>query len=79
MGLSKRAEKLLARVGDPGNWYSAHGSRTPKAMQELLDAGLVRRGGRMPIIATYFVPTSYRMTYRERYHLGGGRSYEDER
>ena len=88
--LSSRAQKLYARVSNPRHWYQAYGSRTPAAMQELLDAGLVRRGSRMPVVNTYFVPTGYEMEYRERYPdgdgnvIGGGetnvfnRTYEDK-
>lgn len=74
--LSYRAQLLLDRISNPRNWYPTHSPSTPKAMQELIDAGLVRVGTRMPIAKSYYVPTSYRMSYVERYHLGGGRSYE---
>lgn len=76
-GLSWRARKLLERVSNPHNWYQAYVGTAPAAMQELVDAGLVRRGSRMPVVNTYFVPTGYEMEYRERYPDACGRSYDD--
>ena len=56
--LSKRAEKLLARVR-AGRWYPAYGRRTPKAMQELLAADLVGTSGRAAMIVACYVPAGY--------------------
>lgn len=52
--ISKRATDLLKRIYD-GRWYAAHG-RTPKAMAELVAAGLVVQGGRVRQIAACYVP-----------------------
>lgn len=54
--LSKRAEKLLARIKD-GEWYPAFAKDTPAAMQELVDAGLVHHSGRVARAVLCFVPT----------------------
>ncbi len=55
--LSKRAEKLYARIKD-GRWYPAYAKDTPAAMQELVDAGLVHHGGRIARAVLCFVPSA---------------------
>lgn len=55
--LSVRARKLYERV-QRGEWYPAYNGRTPKAMQELADAGLVTVTGRAKVIEACFVPTT---------------------
>ena len=64
MTLSKRAEKLLERLKS-GDFYPCHASDTPKAMQELIDAGLVARAGRVEIIRACYVPAKGYTPYRE--------------
>lgn len=53
--LSKRAAALFERVKN-GDWYPAYSLDTPKAMQELIDAGLVMQTGRVQTIVTCYVP-----------------------
>lgn len=52
--LSKRAEITLRRL-HAGIWYSAQAPLT-KAMEELIDAGLVGTIGRPKVIERVFVP-----------------------
>lgn len=59
--LSPKARKLYERVCDSANWYAGTGhvaleARTPAAMQELLDAGLVVVGGRVERLVSCYVP-----------------------
>lgn len=54
--LSIRAQKLYQRLLD-GEFYPAYSDRTPQAMKELTDAGLVGIGGRVVTIAAFFVPS----------------------
>lgn len=54
--LSPRAATLWRRVQNDSNWYPALAGKTTPAMQELIDAGLVRMGGRVVKMAAYFVP-----------------------
>ena len=56
--LSTRATKLLARVRE-GHFYFAYDPKTPKAMQELVDAGLVGMCGRAVVIRACYVPAGY--------------------
>lgn len=52
--LSKRAEALLARIRS-GDFYRVDSATTPKAMAELIDAGLVGRMGRVETIVACYV------------------------
>ena len=54
--LSIRAQKLYQRLLD-GEFYPAYSDRTPQAMKELTDEGLVSIGGRVVTIAAFFVPS----------------------
>lgn len=54
--LSPAARNLLDRVLDPLNFYAAFSDRTPKAMQELIDAKLVGVMDRVVNIKAYYVP-----------------------
>lgn len=54
-GLSPRARTLLRGLHD-GQWVSTFGKHMPKAMHELLEAGLVRAMGRVKVIESCFVP-----------------------
>lgn len=56
--LSKRAQTLLARVRR-GAWYPEHDPRTPNAMQELIDAGLVNTRGRVQVVRSCYVPATF--------------------
>ncbi len=61
--ISNRAHKLLRRLR-AGHWYPVYDNngfnkRTPKAMQELIDAGLVNTSGRVQIIVACYVPKGY--------------------
>lgn len=53
--LSARAEALFKRI-HAGEWYPAWDSNTPKAMQELIDADLVRIGARVQTVVSCYVP-----------------------
>ena len=57
-GLSKRALALWERIQAPWNWYRPRRS-TPKAMQELVDAGLVRIAGRVNVVTACYVPVGF--------------------
>lgn len=61
--LSIRAQKLLDRLRD-GRFYEAYGNKTPKAMQELVKAGLVGIAGRPVVVGAYYVPASGYIPYR---------------
>ncbi|TIV60311.1 hypothetical protein [Mesorhizobium sp.] len=63
--LSKRAAKLLARVR-AGKFYFNYDKRTPKAMEELVAAGLVGTAGRAVVLRSCFVPAGYEVR-AERY------------
>lgn len=52
--LSKRAQALLARIR-AGDFYRIASANTPKAMAELIEAGLVGRMGRVETIVTCYV------------------------
>lgn len=72
--LSKRAIKLLARVR-AGEYYPAYDERTPKAMAELVEAGLVGTCGRSPEVRAYYVPVGYqpgREAFPSHRHKKGG-------
>lgn len=58
INLSKNAQKLLARVRD-GAFYFAFDARTPKAMEELVTAGLVGTCGRAVELRACYVPAGY--------------------
>lgn len=54
--LSKRATEMLHRLYE-GRFYQAFTKgHIPKAMQELIDAGLVTTGGRVARIVLCYVP-----------------------
>lgn len=52
--LSIRAQTLLARI-ERGHWYKPHTDKVPKAMQELIDHGLVRVAMRVESVAAAYV------------------------
>lgn len=58
--LSARALRLLERVR-AGRWYPVHGSKVPKAMDELVAAGLVGTAGRAAVLVACYVPKGYRV------------------
>lgn len=62
-GLTVRAQKLYERVCS-GEFYFAYDPRTPKAMQELVDAKLVSMDGRPVVIRLCYVPTEGYAPYR---------------
>lgn len=68
MKLSIAAVNLLSRLR-AGEWYPAYGKRTPKAMKELLDAGLVGIMGRVKVIEACFVPCGSRPFRLEKLKL----------
>jgi hypothetical protein len=71
MKLSIAAVNLLSRLR-AGGWYpayTANGKRTPKAMKELWDAGLVCTMGRVKVIETCFVPCGSRPFKLEKLQL----------
>lgn len=55
--LSKAAKRVWKNLC-AGKFYQprAWGTKCPKAMQELVDAGLVVEGGRVQVIGRYYVP-----------------------
>ena len=57
--LSKRAQKMLERLRK-GAWYTWDPRKTPKAMQELAEAGLVDTRGRVASIVRCWVPVGYK-------------------
>lgn len=64
--LTKRAQALLARIRS-GAWYVPYAGKTPKAMDELLAAGLVEIGGRVAVMYLAYVPTGTKPFVREQY------------
>jgi len=54
--LSTRALKLYQRV-IAGGFYNPHSDRTPNAMKELINNGLVGTAGRVVVVERCFVPT----------------------
>lgn len=67
--LSRRASQLLARV-EEGKFYKLHDPKTPKAMQELIDAGLVGLAGRVELVVVCYVPVKgYKPFKMEEYSL----------
>lgn len=61
--LSPRAQQLYQRLLN-GDFYAAYDPKTPKAMQELVAAGLVGIGGRVMKVGAFYVPMGtvpYRM------------------
>ncbi len=65
--LSKRAEKLWERICD-GEFYPAYSEREPKAMRELVDAGLVSVCVRVQTIVACYVPRrGYKPFKQEQY------------
>jgi hypothetical protein len=68
MKLSIAAVNLLSRLR-AGEWYPAYSKRTPKAMKELLDAGLVGIMGRVKVIESCFVPCGSRPFRLEKLKL----------
>lgn len=70
--LSKSAERLLIRVhrGDFYLWDGAprnKNTKTPKAMQELVNAGLVVVGGRVARVVSAYVPKGTKPLKCEQY------------
>lgn len=70
-GVSTRARKLLDRLR-AGKFYpvwDSHGlnRRTPKAMQELIDAGLVGTAGRVCLVVSCYVPDGYTPYIEEKF------------
>lgn len=53
--LSKRAEILFERL-KMGYFYPAFDSKTPAAMKELEDAGLILTAGRVETVRVCYVP-----------------------
>jgi len=66
--MTRAAEKLLRRIRR-GDWYPAYSPRTPKAMKELEDAGLVQIMGRIKVIEACYVPTGTKQFKFEEYPL----------
>lgn len=64
--LSPKAQKLWKRI-QHGAWYSTSSPRTPAAMQELIEAGLVVTGGRVKSMESCFVPKGTKPFKLERY------------
>jgi len=64
--VSKRARKLFERI-ESGRFYRAYGEGNPKAMTELLDAGLIKRYPKVVVIASAMVPHNYEASYVESY------------
>lgn len=58
-GLSANAKRLLARVR-AGRWYAFDDPRTPDAMDELMNAGLVQTMARCRELVSCWVPVSTR-------------------
>lgn len=62
--LSHRARSLYARLRE-GEFYESNGGpieqdpRIPRAMQELVDAGLAARAGRVKVICSAYIPVGY--------------------
>lgn len=54
--LSKRAQKLFHRIKDEGRFYRSFRVDTPKAMTELVEAGLVGESGRVNVVIRCYVP-----------------------
>lgn len=65
-GLSPRAASLYKRVCD-GYWYKAHAENLPKAMDELVEAGLVVLGGRVEVMSSAYVPIGTKPFRVEQY------------
>lgn len=65
--LSKRAQALLRRVKTPHNYYRTYGAKIPKAMQELIDAGLVKEAARYPLMISCFVPIGFQEATDEKF------------
>lgn len=58
--LSKRATAMLHRLYEGAFYPCDISGPIPKAMQELIDAGLVQSGGRVVKIARYYVPRGHK-------------------
>ena len=56
--LSKRAQDLLARIR-AGRFYKVGASDTPRAMSELIEAGLIARMGRAEVISSCYVSVDH--------------------
>lgn len=67
--LSKRAEKLLGRICD-GHFYRAYSKHEPKAMRELVDAGLVSVCGRVQTIVACYVPRKGYKPFKQEQYKG---------
>lgn len=64
--LSKAAQKMLTRLRQ-GAWYPWEPNKIPKAMQELIDAGLVGSCGRVKSIIRCWVPIGFQPAKQEVY------------
>lgn len=67
-GLSKRAAALLERVRE-GRFYRLHDPRTPAAMAELVEAGLVVACMRVESVVKAFVPATGYTPYRPEQYV----------
>lgn len=54
--LSKRAQRLFDLIRNEHRFYKSYQKDTPKAMQELVLAGLVGEAGRVNVIVRCYVP-----------------------
>lgn len=61
-GLSKNALKVLKRIED-GYFYRPYRPDTPKCIQELVDAGLVKLTARPVVIELAYVPSTNYVPY----------------
>ena len=61
-GLSKNALKVLGRIED-GHYYKPYQPDTPKCIQELVDAGLVKLTGRVTVVELAYVPSTNYIPY----------------
>lgn len=66
--LSPRAQALWERVRR-GDWYAAYSDRTPAAMKELQEAGLVGIAMRAKVFEAAFVPVGYKPAKPDRFPL----------
>jgi len=62
--LSKHAQSLLKRL-QRGRFYRPYNDRVPKAMKELVEAGLVTLAARPVVIVSAYVPTQGYTPYVE--------------
>ena len=74
--LSVHAKKLLKRLHE-GHFYPCHDPKTPNSMQELIDAGLVERAGRVETWRACWVPKGFIPATPEIYPQETGVSPEE--